>query len=412
MAENKEIVFKVPEFPHLSETFIIAQILAALELGYKIKIVTKKVIKDNFLISPIIFEHNLLDRIVIEDYKIPKNKLIRLSKWCMILLKNLHNLISIINYHKEFSNFSLTWLYQWKFYIQFNNAAIIHVQYGTNSFPYRVITNTNIFKPTVIVTFHGHDAFFPLYGRIPNNGYYEKLFNKKVLITANTPYLGEKLIALGCSKENLKLVPVGVDTMFFTPGKVDKTEVKTLRLITVGRLDKVKGHQFAIEVVNELIKKRINVSLTIIGEGLERENLENLIKAYSLEEYVFLKGSKSQIQIREELRGHNLFLMLGVPVENERRETQGLVTLEAQACGLPVIAFDSGGIKYTVQEGVTGFVCKEFDIDTVVKKIEFFNQKRNLIKEMGTQATIFVNNQYSQTIINKRWEQIYNSVIN
>lgn len=286
------------------------------------------------------------------------------------------------------------------------------MQYGTNSFPYRVITNTNIFKPTVIVTFHGHDAFFPLYGRIPNNGYYEKLFNKKVLITANTPYLGEKLIALGCSKENLKLVPVGVDTMFFTPGKVDKTEVKTLRLITVGRLDKVKGHQFAIEVVNELIKKRINVSLTIIGEGLERENLENLIKAYSLEEYVFLKGSKSQIQIREELRGHNLFLMLGVPVENERRETQGLVTLEAQACGLPVIAFDSGGIKYTVQEGVTGFVCKEFDIDTVVKKIEFFNQKRNLIKEMGTQATIFVNNQYSQTIINKRWEQIYNSVIN
>src|SRR5690606_33734599 len=121
--------------------------------------------------------------------------------------------------------------YQWCFYFQFNDASIIHVQYGTNSYPYRVIKNNHIFKPKVIVTFHGHDAFFPLYGRIPNNGYYDKLFNNGTTITVNTPYLEEKLIDLGCLNKKLKLVPVGVDTTFFCPDKTEKEESKTLKLI-------------------------------------------------------------------------------------------------------------------------------------------------------------------------------------
>ncbi len=410
MTKNKEIVFKVPEFPHLSETFIIAQILTAIKLGYKIKIVTRKLIKNTTLISSIIFEHNLLDNIVIEDYKIPKNKFIRLFNWCLILLRNLLHLKSIVSYHQEFPKFSLTWLYQWCFYFQFNDATIIHVQYGTNSYPYRVIKNNTIFKPKVIVTFHGHDAFFPLYGYIPNDGYYKNLFNNNTLVTVNTPYLAKKLIDLGCPNEKLKTIPVGVDTTFFYPAEIKKKDSKTLRLINVGRLDKVKGHQYAIDVVNNLIKKGINITLTIIGEGSERNNLECLIKKHNLEESVFLIGSKKQTEVREALRNHDVFLMLGVSLEDGRRETQGLVTLEAQACGVPVVAFDSGGIKYTVQDGKTGFVCKEFDVDAVAQKIEILNQNRNLIREMGAQATIFVNNQYAQNIIDEKWKLIYESM--
>ncbi len=102
--------------------------------------------------------------------------------------------------------------------------------------------------------------------------------------------------------------------------------------------------------------------------------------------------------------------MLGVPLKDGRRETQGLATLEAQACGLPVIAFDSGGVKYTIQDGKTGFVCKEYDVNAVVQKINLFNQNRTLIKEMGEQAAIFVNNEYAQDIIDKKWELLYKSL--
>jgi colanic acid/amylovoran biosynthesis glycosyltransferase len=411
MKKNKEIIFKVPEFPHLSETFIIAQMVTAIKLGFCIKIVTRKRISDTSLISPIIFEHNLLDNIIIEDYKIPNNKLMRLFKWCLILIKNVFNLKSIIHFHQEFSKFSLSWLYQWHFYFQFNDDSIIHVQYGTYSYPYRVLKRSDIFKPKVIVTFHGHDAFFPLYGKIPNNGYYEKLFSNDTLITANTPYLGDQLLELGCSEGKLKIAPVGVDTTFFYPNKKNIIKKESeLCLITVGRLDKVKGHQYCIEVIRKMKALGVNVKLTIIGEGEERNNIEELIFKYKLEKNVFLLGKKSPAEIRQSLWKNDLYLFLGVPVENGRRETQGLATLEAQACGVPVIAFDSGGVKYTIQNGKTGFLCKEFDIDAVVDKVKLFDQNRNLINEMSKQATIFVNNEYSQNIVDHKWKVIYNTL--
>ena len=86
MIRKKIIVFKVPEFPHLSETFIVAQIVTTIKLGYEVKIVTRKLVENNFLNFPVIFEYNLLDNVIIEDYKIPKNKFLRLFKWILILL--------------------------------------------------------------------------------------------------------------------------------------------------------------------------------------------------------------------------------------------------------------------------------------------------------------------------------------
>ena len=411
IVNHKFIIFKVPEFPHLSETFIIAQIVTAIKLGYAIKIVTRRAIKENSSIASAIGKYNLLDHIIIEDYKIPESRAIRLFRWCLLLLSNLLHLKSIIKFHREFAKFSLSWLYQWHFYFQFNEAAIIHVQYGTNSYPYRVINYKNIFKPKVIVTFHGHDAFFPIYGHIQNNGYYKKLFTNSTLITANTPYLGKQLTELGCLAEMLKIVTVGVDTEFFTPTKNYREIREVLKLITVGRLDKVKGHLYCIEVVNELVKKGLNVSLTIIGEGSERLALETLIQQYRLEKYIWLLGSKNAQEIRNELQAHDIYLLLAVPVDFERRESQGLATIEAQACGLPAIVFDSGGVKYTVQDEYSGFICGEFDIPAVVGKIELLYQNRLLLKKMGTQATLFVKTEYALHIIQEKWAFIYKNII-
>ena len=87
IAKDKLIVFKIPEFPHLSETFIIAQIVTAKNLGYETIILTKKRIQNTSFITSVIFEYGLLDNIIIEDYKIPKKRLQRIFNWCLILLE-------------------------------------------------------------------------------------------------------------------------------------------------------------------------------------------------------------------------------------------------------------------------------------------------------------------------------------
>lgn len=410
---NKKIVFKVPEFPHLSETFIVAQITTAIKLGYEVEILVRKLLENaNTLNYGLIKQHVLLDKIIIEDYKVPKNKIVRSFKWMILLFINFKDLKYILKFYKEYPKFSFTWLYTWHFYKQFNKAAIIHIQYGTNKYPIDILKKTGFFKPSVVTTFHGHDAFFPISGFIPNNGYYENLFKYGNLITSNTPYLAEKILELGCPKGLLSIIPVGVDTDFFYPNKEKKEISKALKLITVGRLDKVKGHQFCIEAVKQLINKGIKVTLTIIGDGEERSNLESLIVKYQLEDSVFMKGSKSQQEVRQSLWEHDVYLLTAVALPDGRRETQGLATLEAQACGLPVIVFNSGGVKYTLEDGVSGFVCEEYDIKDVVAKIIKFIDNPDLLNKMSNEAVTFVNKNYSQKVIDNKWNVIYRNLSN
>lgn len=402
--KTKKIIFKIPQFPQISETFIIAQIKTAIDLGYDVQIITRKYILNNI---DLIDNHNLIDKIIVEDYKIPKNKFIRLLKWVGLLILNVRDIHFVFSFYKEHKKFSLTWLYHWVFYKQFNKANVFHVQYGTNSKPLPTLKKTKFFKPKIIVTFHGHDAFFPLYGYIENNGYYKDLFNCDAVITANTPYLYKKIEVLGCPRDKLKIIPVGVKTSYFYPQQRKKANDESIKLITVGRLDKVKGHRYCIEVVQELLKLGVECKLTIIGEGKERTNLEALINKYNLITNIQLLGSKNPNEIREAFWEHDLYLLLAIPVENNRRETQGLATLEAQACGLPAIVFDSGGVKYTVQDGVSGFICKEFDIEEVVSKVKYLSKNRKTLAEMGKNAVKFVNEKYSQNIIDDKWKHLY-----
>ncbi|TDP00876.1 glycosyltransferase [Flavobacterium sp. 245] len=407
MKKSKKIVFKVFEFPHFSETFIVAQIITAIKQGYDVQILVHKITNINpDLCSGLIAEYGLLDKIIFEDYKIPENKFLRLLKWIQILILNLKDFPSITRYYKEHAKFSLSWLFEWFFYKKLSDITIFHVQYGTNSNVLSALKKIG-FKPILIVTFHGHDAFFPIGGYIQNNGYYDNLFKYADLITANTPYLGDKLLDLGCPIERLELIPVSVDTAFFHQQKNNKQSITHLKLITVGRLDKVKGQIFCIEALNILIQKGFKVSLTIIGAGSEQRNLESLIAKYNLKDSIFLKGSMSQEEIRLELWKHDVYLLTGQATTSGLRETQGLATLEAQACGLPAIVFDSGGIKYTVNNGISGFVCNEFDVDAVASNIIKFIEDPILLNEMSNQAVVFANENFSRQIIDQKWGLIY-----
>lgn len=411
MSKANKILFKVPEFPHLSETFIVAQIVTAIQLGYDVKVLVRRITKiDPKSCSDLIEEYDLMSKLIVEDYKRPNNKIVRLIKWFGILSINLSDLPFILKFYKEYSKFSLSYLFEWVFYKQFINYQIIHIQYGNNKHPIDKLNKTGYFKPKVILTFHGHDAFFPLNGFITNNGYYDDLFKHANIITVNTPYLADKVLELGCPSDKLIVIPVAVDTKFFKPRENNRRVSKTLKLITVGRLDIVKGQSFCIESVKMLIQKGYDVTLTIIGEGTEQKNLENLIKKYDLVNYVFLKGSQSREEIRTALWDHDIYLLMGQASISGLRESQGLATIEAQACGLPVIVFDSGGIKYTVVNNNTGFICNEFDVDRVVEKVELFYQNRELINDMGAQAAVFVKNGYAQNEIDKKWEIIYRTL--
>ena len=155
------------------------------------------------------------------------------------------------------------------------------------------------------------------------------------------------------------------------------------------------------------------VTLTVVGEGSERNNLENFITENNLSESIILAGSKSQSEVREFLWDSDIFLFPSVSLHfGISTETQGLATIEAKACGLSVVVFDSGGVKYTVKDGETGFVVPEYDTEAMTSRIIKLIENDELREKMGSQAIKFVSANYSQEVIDKKWEYLYKSLSN
>ncbi len=409
---KKNILFKLWQFPRLSETFILAQIITAIKCGYKVNILVEDLLEINETThGKLIEKYNLIDKVIIEDYGIPNKKFYRILKAFLLIIINISNLKYLKAFIEQHRKFELRHIFIFHFFGKLKNFDIVHVQYGTNGKPLDILKKIGFFPPKLIVSFHGHDVYFPINGIIENNGFYDDLFKYADKLIANTAYLKNLLIELGSPAGKIETIPVAVNTNFFKPGKLEINTSETIKIITVGRLEIFKGQHLGIECISKLVKNGYNVYYTIVGTGSQEEVLKNLIKEYSLNNYISTTGRKSQEDIKELLQNHDIFLMTSITDPDYGVESQGLVTAEAQACGLPVIGFDSGGVKYTINDGETGFIVPEFDVDAMTKRIEELIDNVKFRQKMGKEAVIYVENHFSQNQINDIWSDTYNALI-
>ena len=193
---------------------------------------------------------------------------------------------------------------------------------------------------------------------------------------------------------------------------VDRSErtSSVLHIISVGRLDEMKGHCYLIEAVVQLIDMGVSVQLKIIGEGPLREVLESQIKESSASDYIELLGAQNSQVVRRELESADLFALAGVEAENGRVETQGVVLIEAQATGLPVVASRVGGVPDSLIDGLTGALCEPKNIDQLVEAIQQYSE--NLVHRLahGRAASQFVQQRFSLSTMLDSFEALYDRI--
>lgn len=181
-------------------------------------------------------------------------------------------------------------------------------------------------------------------------------------------YLGDytrNAIAQSMSVENatkmVKIAP-GIDTEHFSPRdahqlreELNLAEKKVI--VSVGRLVHRKGQDVLIEAMPTILKEVPHAHLVMIGEGPYRSYLENRVKSLGIQESVTFIGRIQYSDLPRYICVGDVFVMpsrsrlAGLEVEG-----LGIVYLEASACGLPVIAGNSGGAPDAVLEGETGLV--------------------------------------------------------
>ena len=173
----------------------------------------------------------------------------------------------------------------------------------------------------------------------------------------------------------------------------------------------MKGHDLGIQAISNLVKEGLNLEYLIIGDGPELGNLQKLAEGLNLKSNVRLLGFKNQSEIKKYLQKSDIFLMTSVYDETGRRETQGVATGEAQACGLPVVAFRSGGVPYTIEEGTTGFLAEEKNLNEFTHHLRKLCTDKALRKKMGQNARIFIEANFSNTELSKKQLSLYEKVL-
>ncbi|MGM0481512.1 MAG: glycosyltransferase [Pseudomonadota bacterium] len=220
-------------------------------------------------------------------------------------------------------------------------------------------------KVPVVYTYHtrlehyAHFVFLPgsLFRNIIAHFLVRRFANKCDSVIVPTQATEEYLRMIGVTSA-IYIQPTGIEFEHFK--QVDEAAVQQLKqqqnitdetvFVSVARLSNEKNIDFIIEALAQLKKQTEKpFRFLMIGDGHQRQRLQNKINELQLQEQVTLVGAVPPHEMANWYQLGDAFLFAS------QSETQGMVILEAMAAGLPVVAVRSSGIDDVVKDGVNGY---------------------------------------------------------
>ncbi len=189
----------------------------------------------------------------------------------------------------------------------------------------------------------------------------------------------DDLVARGFRPADIVVIHPGVSFGHYTPDASVRAAVPTFSYL--GRLKKYKGVDIVIQAFAALPRR--DAILEIAGAGDYRPRLEALVAALDLGARVRFLGFVSESEKLALLR-RSWGVALASP-----KEGWGLTNVEAEACGTPVVASDSPGIRESVRHGETGFLTKHGDVAALSAAMERLAASLELVTTMGAHARAF-----------------------
>lgn len=207
----------------------------------------------------------------------------------------------------------------------------------------------------------------------------------------------------------------GVDLQRFCPAPRDEAFRAQLGwsgrqvILTVGRLQLRKGHDRLIAALAQVRQQHPQVLYAICGDGEERPTLERLIAEHQLQEHVQLLGEVADDRLRQCYQQCDLFALPNRTVGQDI-EGFGMVLLEAQACGKPVLAGDSGGTRETLQPGVTGWIADCTEVAPLQRAIVSALADPARLEVMGAAARQWVVKQFDWDVLARQAQVLFNDL--
>ncbi len=258
--------------------------------------------------------------------------------------------------------------------IEKNNYDLINTHFAIPTGPLgtKIAKEYNIKN---ILSIHGGDIYDPTKNLSPHKNFILRRAVRKVLNNSDIVIAQSSNTKDNAIKYYSPSKPIGIIHLAYEPFNFKKVSKSSLNLsknkkyiISVGRLVKRKGIDFAIET---LVKLPENIDLLVIGDGPEKSNLENLAKDLGVKKRIHFLGQLSNEKKFQYLSNSDLFFLSSV------HEGFGIVLQEAMQVGLPIIATNNGGQVDIVQKE---FLVKYGDVNSASNKIKNLIYRKKTLK--------------------------------
>ncbi len=251
----------------------------------------------------------------------------------------------------------------------------------------------------VMVAAHARELIFNPYDSIPIlKGIYLKHQSTSLLGADQyfpvSRYTANLLTAQKVKEEKIKIINNGTDPTLFFPTNIDalKKELKLKDkkiLFTVCRHVERKGIQDIITALPEVIKTIPNIHYIIGGKGPFSEILQQQVKELNLNDYITFTGRIADIALNQYYNLCDVFIMTPLNSKTDI-EGFGIVYLEANACGKPVIGSSTGGIPDAIRHEETGLLVEASQHQEISKSIIKLLANDPLTKQLGDQGHLWV----------------------
>jgi phosphatidylinositol alpha-1,6-mannosyltransferase len=263
----------------------------------------------------------------------------------------------------------------------------------------------------IVALTHGHEVWW---AKLPVfNLAMRRIGNSCDVLTYLGPFTKSAISKAVGKKVKLVQISPGISVEHFQPGAKPAELLSKYKisdrptLLCVGRLVHRKGQDQLIEAMTLIKNKVPGALLLIIGSGPREAHLRKLISKYNLENDVRLLGRISYDQLPRHFLLGDVFVspsrsrLAGLEVEG-----LGIVYLEASACGLPVIAGDSGGAPDAVQVNRTGLVVDGTDVKEIAQACISLLSNPKLSKEFGANGRIWAVENWNWNYWGERFAEV------
>lgn len=229
--------------------------------------------------------------------------------------------------------------------------------------------------------------------------YANYILRKSKLIIANSNYT-QGLVRGVSSKSSNFALPLAVNHNFFKPIETQKLQSQKLKIGIVSRIEQFKGHDFIMNVIAKLpAAYRNTIEFNIAGTGPYSSELVKLAEKLGMSNQVHFYGFVKDLDLPNFYNSNDLFILCSREnPDNISVEGFGLVFLEAQACGLPVIGANTGGISDAIDHENGGWLINQDNEAELRKVLSSILEDRTLITTMGIKARSRVLNGYTWDI--------------